>query len=107
MQWTQSFLIFTKFVSPLEKPRKRPQEAENQKVNQQAIFLLHKMRSKKIPHTVRDLSIISKPYLVSVAIPRLKIVAQMQCRCAGVQLGMMCVVVWIIQIRQSHNLYYF
>jgi hypothetical protein len=38
MHLTQNFLIFTKFVSPLEKPRKRPQEIENQKDIEQSSF---------------------------------------------------------------------
>jgi hypothetical protein len=46
MQWTQNFLIFTKFVSPLEKPRKRPQEIENQKDIEQSSFLMQFPGSK-------------------------------------------------------------
>jgi hypothetical protein len=45
IQLDWNFLIFTSFVSPLEKLRKRSQGKENQKVIELPLFLLHKMGS--------------------------------------------------------------
>ncbi len=43
MQLMWNFLIFTSFVSPPEKPRKRLQEKENQKVSIRCKFPMHEM----------------------------------------------------------------
>jgi hypothetical protein len=47
MHFTQTFLIFNSFVSPLEKLRKRPQENENQKGAERTKFRMNKTSLKK------------------------------------------------------------
>jgi len=62
MQLALNFLIFSPFVSPLEKLLKRPQEYENQKVIEYSVFLMDKMGSGSPPPLLRNTGI-SDSYL--------------------------------------------